>query len=371
MGQRILRRLVGHIYIQQKFSRERLLYFLISAAAFFCAECNIFILKTYIEVWTRRGDARMAEFGLKELLRFFPERLRAGWENSGLDFKNIREIRLRADMPVRVQEKEEIKLPMCYGERELEDIFRYLCRDSVYAYDGERRQGYMTVEGGHRIGITGELEPSEKGGFLVKYVRYMNIRIAHQIKNVANSVMPFLCNGENTFVYNVLIVSPPGIGKTTLLRDIIRQVSDGFGTYKGCNVGVVDERGELAGAYRGKAMLDCGGRTDIVTGGDKLHGIDILVRTFSPSVVAIDEIGKAEDADAILHAGVSGCSVLATVHGSSIEDIRHKGEMDKILQWKLFERFVVLGMKKDRYFSVYDKEGKLLCGKSLLQAHLS
>lgn len=329
----------------------------------------------------------MAEFGLKELLRFFPDRLRAGWENSGLDFKSIREIRLRVDMPVRVLEKEEIKLPMCYGERELEDIFRYLCRDSVYAYDEERKQGYMTVEGGHRIGITGELEPSEKGGFLVKYVRYMNIRIAHQIKNIASSVMPFICYEKsrtcqvyntlvyntlvyNTFVYSTLIVSPPGIGKTTLLRDIIRLVSDGFGTYKGCNVGVVDERGELAGAYRGKAMLDCGGRTDIVTGGDKLHGIDILVRTFSPSVVAIDEIGKAEDADAILRAGVSGCSVLATVHGSSIEDICHKGEMEKILQWKLFERFVVLDMKKDRYFSVYNKEGKLLCGKSLLQAHL-
>lgn len=345
--------------------------------------CNIFILKTYIEVWTRRGEAWMAEFGLKELLRFFPERLRAGWENSGLDFKSIREIRLRAGMPVRVLEKEEIRLPMCYEEREIEDIFRYLCRDSIYAYDEERRQGYITVEGGHRIGITGELEPSDKGGFLVKYVRYMNIRIAHQIKNVASSVMPFICYEEsrtcqvhntfvyNTFVYSTLIVSPPGIGKTTLLRDIIRQVSDGFETYKGCNVGVVDERGELAGAYRGKAMLDCGGRTDIVTGGDKLHGIDILVRTFSPRVVAIDEIGKTEDADAILHAGVSGCSVLATVHGSSIEDIFHKREMDKILQWKIFERFVVLDMKKDRYFSVYDKEGKLLCGKSLLQAHLS
>lgn len=315
----------------------------------------------------------MAEFCLKELLRFFPERLRAEWENSGLDFKSIREIRLRADMPVRVLEREEIRLPMCYGERELEDIFRYLCRDSVYAYDEERRQGYMTVEGGHRIGITGELELSEKGGFLVKYVRYMNIRIAHQIKNAASLVMPLICNGENRTcqVYSTLIVSPPGIGKTTLLRDIIRLVSDGFGTYKGCNVGVVDERGELAGAYRGKAMLDCGGRTDIVTGGDKLHGIDILVRTFSPRVVAIDEIGKPEDADAILHAGVSGCSVLATVHGSSIEDICHKGEMEKILQLKLFERFVVLDMKKDRYFSVYDKEGKQLCGRSLLQAHLS
>ncbi len=331
---------------------------------------------------------------INEILHFFPERLRSQWKASGIDASKIREIRLRVDRPVCVIGAEEIQLPIQYGERELEEIFRYLCHDSVYAYDSERRQGYMTVEGGHRIGITGELEPSEKGGFLVKYVRYMNIRIAHQIKNIAQSVIKYLYgqdldkkwDAENSKelyaaqatvgqLKNTLIVSAPGAGKTTLLRDIIRLVSDGYAGHKGCTVGVVDERGEIAGAYRGKAMLDCGGRTDIVTGGDKMHGIDVLVRTFSPYVVAIDEIGKTEDAQAILHAGVSGCCVLATVHGTSIEDLFCKKEMKRILQLKIFERFVVLSMDRtsglDRYFCVFDREGRALCGKSLLQVPVS
>lgn len=170
-------------------------------------------------------------------------------------------------------------------------------------------------------------------------------------------------------VFSTLIISPPGIGKTTLLRDIIRLLSDGCCGQRGCNVGVVDERGELSGAYRGSASLDCGKRTDLVTGGTKKYGIDILVRTFSPRVVAIDEIGKYEDADAVLHAGVSGCSVLATVHGSSIADISQKEEIEKILRLKLIDRFIVLSINErmDRYFQIFDREGKQLCGKNLLQ----
>ena len=134
-------------------------------------------------------------------------------------------------------------------------------------------------------------------------------------------------------------------------------------------MGVVDERGEIAGAYRGSAMLDCGERTDVITGGDKQQGISILVRTFAPRVIAIDEIGKAADAEAILHAGVSGCSILATVHGKSIEDIRQKSEMEKILNLGLIDRFVVLSTDEnmDRYFEVYDREGNRLCGRNLLQ----
>ena len=117
-------------------------------------------------------------------------------------------------------------------------------------------------------------------------------------------------------------------------------------------------------------MLDCGERTDVITGGDKQQGISILVRTFAPRVIAIDEIGRSADAEAILHAGVSGCSILATVHGMSIEDIRNKTEMEKLLGQGLIERFVVLSMNEqmDRYFEIYDREGNSLCGRSLLQA---
>ncbi len=304
------------------------------------------------------------------ILQFFPQRLRNDWERSGVRFEQIQEIRLRVNQPVRILSDRDHRLPMIYGEQEMEEIFRYLCHDSVYAYEEERKQGFIMVEGGHRIGITGELVTAAGGGFIARYIRYMNIRLAHEHKGIAEKMLHYLYrSAKESTPLNTLIISPPGVGKTTLLRDAIRLISNGSNGYKGYNVGVIDERGEIAGAYKGSAMLDCGERTDIITGGDKQQGISILVRTFAPRVIAIDEIGKSADAEAILHAGVSGCSILSTVHGNSIEDIRHKAEMERILQLGLIDRFVVLSIdsKMDRYFEVYDREGNRLCGRNLLQ----
>ncbi|MDE7030590.1 MAG: stage III sporulation protein AA [Lachnospiraceae bacterium] len=303
------------------------------------------------------------------ILQFFPQGLRSSWAQSGIDFGRVQEIRLRVSQPVRVLSDRERRLPIVYGEREMEEIFRYLCHDSVYAYEEERKQGYITIEGGHRIGITGELTTAENGRFIAKYIRYMNIRLAHEHKDIARKMISYLHRTKEGTPLNTLIISPPGVGKTTLLRDLIRLLSNGGDGYRGCNVGVIDERGEIAGAYRGSAMLDCGERTDVVTGGDKQQGISILVRTFAPRVIAIDEIGKRADAEAILHAGVSGCSILATVHGRSIADVWQKTEMERILQLGMIDRFVVLSMGEnmDRYFEIYDREGNGLCGRSLLQ----
>ena len=304
-----------------------------------------------------------------ELAEFFPERLRQNWTTLGLDSKTVREIRIRVDRTVRVIAECEVRLSFAYGERDLEDIFRYLCNDSVYAYDEERRQGYLTVEGGHRVGITGEITRVE-GGYLAKYIRYINIRIAHEKKALAKAIAPYLhgISGRGQ-PFNTLIISPPGLGKTTLLRDLIRIVSNGECGFDGCSVGVIDERGELAGAYRGGARLDCGERTDVVTGGDKGYGITILVRTFSPRVIAIDEIGKDSDAAAIIHAGVSGCAVLATAHGSSIEDVMKNRKLEELIQLQIFDRLLVLSSdrKNARYFEIFDREGVRICGRSLLQ----
>ncbi|MBD5451764.1 MAG: stage III sporulation protein AA [Lachnospiraceae bacterium] len=308
-----------------------------------------------------------------ELIQFFPERLRRDWLNVGLDSSSVKEIRIRVGKRVRVLAEREIGLPFVYGEGELEDIFRYLCHDSVYAYDEERKQGYLAVEGGHRIGITGELVKTNDG-YLVKYIRYMNIRIAHEKKGIAASVVKYLYDADSRGQpFNTLIISPPGIGKTTLLRDIIRIVSNGECGFCGCSVGVIDERGELAGAYRGSATLDCGERTDVITGGDKTHGISILVRTFSSRVIAIDEIGKESDAAAIIHAGVSGCAVLATAHGGSLEDVMQNAQLAEIIRLKLFHRLLILSAdeKYVRYFEIFDREGVRICGRSLLQELVS
>lgn len=304
-----------------------------------------------------------------ELAEFFPERLRQNWTTLGLNSKTVREIRIRVNRKVRVAAEHEFALPFAYGERELEDIFRYLCHDSVYAYDEERRQGYLAVEGGHRVGITGEVTRVD-GGYLAKYIRYINIRIAHERKGLAKTVAPYLHDISGAGQpFNTLIISPPGLGKTTLLRDLIRIVSNGECGFAGCNVGVIDERGELAGAYRGSAVLDCGERTDVITGGDKGYGITILVRTFSPRVIAIDEIGKDSDAAAIVHAGVSGCAVFATAHGSSLEDVTKNRKMEELMRLQIFDRFLVLSSDEKglRYFEIWNGEGVRICGKSLLR----
>lgn len=313
------------------------------------------------------------------ILRFFPATLREPWENSNLQWDNMEEIRIRVNQPIRVKcrnqeelvtEKDNIT-SVIYHEKEMEELIRHLCRDSVYAYEEERRQGFLTLSGGHRIGITGELTRTDNGSYIAKYIRYMNIRIAHEIKGIADDIMNWLTDGMH--VWNTLIVSAPGMGKTTLLRDIVRNLSNGGREYSGGSVGVIDERGEIAGAYRGIASLDCGMRTDIITGGNKTQGVRILIRTFAPKVIAMDEIGTSKDAEAILYAGVSGCSVIATVHGSCWSDLDKKEEISSLIKNRVFQRILFLHMEKDgaRQIEVWDEEGKCLCGERLSQECLS
>ena len=202
---------------------------------------------------------------------------------------------------------------------ELMETMEYIAGYSLYAYEDELRQGFLTIQGGHRVGVAGKILMEEGKVRSIRYISFLNIRLAHQVEGCADKVMPFIV--ENGEVCHTLIISPPCCGKTTLLRDVIRQISNGNAWCEGKNVGVVDERSEIGGAYQGVPQNDLGIRTDLLDCCPKAEGMMMLIRSMSPEVVAVDEIGDYGDIKAIESVLNCGCRLIATVHGSSVEDI--------------------------------------------------
>ncbi|NLK44913.1 MAG: stage III sporulation protein AA [Tissierellia bacterium] len=233
------------------------------------------------------------------------------------------------------------------GENHIVSTFQLISNYSPYAYLEEIRNGYITITGGHRVGIGGKVVYGNKGIENIKNISSMNIRIAREKMGISDSLIPNLIKGKKDF-FNTLIISPPQCGKTTLLRDIVRNLSNGTITsnYEGFKVSLIDERSELAGMYNGVAQKDVGLRTDILDGCLKSDGIIMAIRSLSPDIIAVDEIGGKRDVDAIHEALRAGIKLIATIHGSSIHEIREKLSMRDIFQEKIFERYIVLDRSK-------------------------
>ena len=242
--------------------------------------------------------------------------------------------------------------------QDLKETLEYISGYSLYACEDELRQGYISVQGGHRVGVTGKVILDRGNIRSIKYISCINVRLAHQILGCADAVMPFIRKKEK--ICHTLLISPPGCGKTTLLRDIVRQISNGNEKFPGMTVGLVDERGELAGCYQGVPQNDVGMRTDVLDGCPKAEGMQLLIRSMSPTVVAVDELGKEEDFRAVESVIHCGCTLLATAHGNSLEDIMEQPFFQKLKNMQIFERYIILGRqnRNGRIVQILDGKGK-------------
>ena len=234
----------------------------------------------------------------------------------------------------------------------------YISNFSFYAFEDEIRQGFITISGGHRIGINGKVILDNEKIRSMKYISFINVRLSHQVEGCANKVMPYLYNDQGD-CFHTLIISPPRCGKTTLLRDVIRQLSNGSSSYPGLMIGVVDERSEIGASYMGVPQNNLGVRTDVLDCCPKAKGMMMLIRSMSPRVIAVDEVGSDEDIKAIKYVMNCGSKLIATVHGNSIEDIKNKPILDELVNKKLFERYILLNNKTEigHLEGIYDKEG--------------
>ena len=308
-----------------------------------------------------------------ELIKIFAKDIRKILETMTVDFGQVQEIRLRIHAPLlMIWNNQEYYItkqgkPSKYVDdayfitrADLRETLEYMSNYSLYAFEEEMKQGFITIQGGHRIGIAGKTIIDEFGIKTMKFISFINVRLAHQIQGCADEVLPYLY--ERGDILHTLIISPPRCGKTTLLRDIIRQVSNGSRTAQGMTVGVIDERSEIGACYQGVPQNELGIRTDILDCCPKAQGMMMLIRTMSPRVIAVDEVGSREDLEAIKYVMNCGCKLMATVHGNSIEDLKLKPVLKTLVQERWFERYVILNNQGriGNIAEIYDSRGNQL-----------
>ncbi|MDR0879897.1 MAG: stage III sporulation protein AA [Clostridioides sp.] len=287
----------------------------------------------------------------------------------------IEEIRLRVNKPLILNsmgedyfydtetEKLSMRSDSAYivTKDDIAKTFQIICKYSIHSFMDDIQKGFITLDGGHRVGIVGKT--IMEGGKVknMKHISSLNIRVSREVRGCADKVLGDIVAGPNE-VNNTIIISPPQCGKTTILRDIVRNLSNGnarFG-FSGIKVSLIDERNEIAGTYLGVPQMDVGMRTDVIDSCPKDIGISMLLRSMSPNVIVTDEIGSEREIESLYNALNGGVSLITTVHGNSIEDIRNRKELSRLIDSELFKKAIVLSSKKGpgTVEGIYDLEEK-------------
>lgn len=271
----------------------------------------------------------------------------------------VEELRLRIGQPLFVGYPEgEVPLAGTLVTAEtLDTVLELASASSVHTVMAQVKKGFISLPGGHRLGLcgTGVMEGGELAN--LRRVSSVSLRVARAVPGLARDILPKLWSRQG--LANTLLLSPPGGGKTTLLRDLIRSLSSG----EGCpakRVGVADERGELAAMTGGRPALDVGPRTDVMDGCPKAVGLLTLLRGMNPQALAVDEITAPEDVAAVLQAVGCGVSLLATAHGGALADLDRRPIYRELMAKGVFERLILISHDAgQRRYTVTDGEGRL------------
>lgn len=292
--------------------------------------------------------------GINDILFYLPLRIKdAVYKLNDDQRRSIKEIRLRADKPVVIVTERGSAFVTNNGKvsyiisdslikitcDELTETVKRICEYSVYSHQEEINQSFITLSGGHRVGICGNAVTENGKIISVRDINCINLRVASERIGCADKIMSslFYCR-----LSNVIIAGPPMSGKTTVLRDLVRQISDGnAGEYYKCVL--IDERQEIAGANSLKAQCDVGNNTDIFTSYPKKTGIELAVRSFSPDIVFCDEIASEEEAKTIINAVMCGVKFAVSVHCSGREELFRRKPSKLLLDSGLFDAAVILG----------------------------
>lgn len=305
---------------------------------------------------------------MREISQFFPVHIRQ--EMKKMSGAGLEEIRIRIGQPIEFcygtgshyfSVKEGDEEPYRATREDLAEMLDYISNYSLYAYQEEVKQGYITVEGGHRIGLIGQAVTEQGKITGMHHITFLNFRIAHERLGCGKELLPYLWEQNN--IYNTLFLSAPGAGKTTYLRDCIRLLSTGGEGRAGVKVCVVDERSEIGACHMGLPQNDLGPRTDVLDGCRKPEGMLLLLRSMSPQVIAVDELGTEEDFLAVEQAVCSGSRVIGTIHAGEIQELQEKPHLRHWMERQMFERFVQIKRlaNGEREIHIFDAGMRCLC----------